>query len=294
MFSRLSTLCFRFSTFCFFLFVLANGAYLIGGNTAWAKSMLILGGGPMLEIPERISATQNATVDVPIEFSGNGATITGLLFSIDFDEGCLLFDASDANNDGVPDDISFNLPPQFDPGITFSPSDTEGELDVIIADFQPPLASLSDDTIATIQFTTTCEPEPGASIIAPVAFSNQPSPSFSDQNGGSVPGNTSDGSVEIVYVTPTSTPIASATTGTGSATPTASATGSATPTAMSTGSATPTASATGSATSTAVGTGSATPTASATGSATPSPTPASENYYLPIIVNEAFTPPNPG
>ena len=284
MFSRLSTRCLRFSACCFFLLVLTNGAYLIGANRTWARSMLILGGEPMLKIPERISATQNATVDVPIEFSGNGATIAGLLFSIDFDEGCLLFDDSDANNDGVPDDISFNLPPQFDPGVTFNQSETNGELDVIIADFQPPLASLSDDTIATIQFTTTCEPEPGASIIAPVAFSDQPSPSFSDQNGGSVPGSTSDGSVEIVYVTPTSTPIASAT---------AVSTGSATPTAVSTGSATPTAVSTGSATPTAMSTGSATPTASATGSTTPSPTPASENYYLPIV-NEAFTPPNPG
>ena len=290
MFSRLSTLCFRFSTFCFFLFVLANGAYLIGPNTTWAKSMLILGGEPMLKIPERISATQNATVLVPIEFRGNGATITGLLFSIDFDEGCLLFDASDANNDGVPDDISFNLPAQFDPGITFSQSDTDGELDVIIADFQPPLASLSDDTIATIQFTTTCQPEAGASIIARVAFSDQPSPSFSDQNARSVPGSSSDGSVEIVYATPTSTPTASATMTASATVPT----GSATPTAVPTGSVTPTAVPTGSATPTAVPTGSATPTAVPTGSATPSPTPASENYYLPIIANEAFTPPNPG
>jgi len=221
-------------------------------------NMSLQGGGPTLSIAERIAATQNATVSVPIEFSRDGLTIAGTAFSIDFDESCLAFDPTDADNDRVPDAITFNVPLQFNPGVTFDASDSDGELDFVIVDFVPPFASLPDDAIVTIEFMTTCQPDPDATIIAPVLFSDQPSATFSDESGRNVPGSSSDGSVEILFATPTPTITATATP---SATPTPT-TGPATvsPTVVATGSVSPSPSAT------------TTPTSSATATTTPTPT----------------------
>ena len=154
--------------------------------------------GPILGIPGNIPAHAGKTVSVPVNFTSNGHSIASTVFSVDFDQTCLAFDPTDSDQDGIPDAVTFNLPGAFDASVTFDGDDTDGELDFFIADLFPPLASLPDGTLATITFTATCQPAPGDSIIAPVGFSDDPSASFGNTEGQSVPGITIDGSVEIL------------------------------------------------------------------------------------------------
>jgi len=153
---------------------------------------------PILSIPSNIQARASQTVSVPINFTSNGHSIASTAFSVDFDQTCLALDPTDSDQDGIPDAITLNLPGAFNASVTFDEGDTDGELDFFIADLFPPLASLPDSTLATIAFTTTCQPDPGTSIIAPVGFSEDPSASLGNTDGQSVPGTTTDGSVKIL------------------------------------------------------------------------------------------------
>jgi len=135
---------------------------------------------------------------VPINFTSNGHSIATTAFSVDFDQTCLAFDPTDTDQDGIPDAVTFNLLGAFNASVTFDEGDSDGELDFFVADVLPPLASLPDGALATIVFTTTCQPDPGASIISPVGFSDDPSASFGNTDGQSVPGTTTDGSVKIL------------------------------------------------------------------------------------------------
>lgn len=156
---------------------------------------------PSLSIPGNIPCLFGVPVAVPILFAGNGAEISAMVFSIDYDEACLEFNDGDADADGVPDDIVFSLPAQFSGGVFHEPGDVDGELDFVIADFGLPLASLPDGEIAFVIFTPTCQPD-RTSIIARVGFSEDPPASFGDASGQGVEGATSDGSIEIFFDTP--------------------------------------------------------------------------------------------
>ncbi|CAN5574361.1 hypothetical protein BH10CHL1_BH10CHL1_22490 [soil metagenome] len=154
--------------------------------------------GPILTIPAGIVASDAETVTVPLNLSTNGVGIAAIVASIDFDETCLSFDASDHNGDLRPDNVHFNMPAQMSSAVSYDPADTQGELDFVIADYAPPITSLPDrNNLVTIIFTTTCTPAPGQMIVAPIKFSKAPAPSFSDPEGHRVSGMTTNGAVEI-------------------------------------------------------------------------------------------------
>lgn len=149
---------------------------------------------PMLWIPDQIPALPRSTVAVPVNYIAGGNTISSLLFSVDYDESWLALDPTDSDGDGIPDSIVFNVPPAFAVSVTFDPNDTDGELDIFIADVFPPLAGLPPGTIVSITLETG---NPALSQEAPVGFSNDPPPSFGSSTGQSIPGTTDDGSVLI-------------------------------------------------------------------------------------------------
>lgn len=169
----------------------------------WAQS-----NGPSLSIPSTLTATVGSSVIVPINYVRNGNNITSMAFSVDFDESCLAFDPTDANGDLMPDAVQFKLAAQFKPSVSYNPNDTQGELDIVIADYAPPLATLPDTpALLAIAFTTRCTPTPGSGQFAPVRFATHPAPSFGNTVGLGVVGTTSDGGVEIQNpALPTATP----------------------------------------------------------------------------------------
>lgn len=182
-------------------------------NTYWStwQSPLRQASGPALTIPTGIMATVGATVTVPVDFRHNGNGAASVIFSIDFDPTCLAFDATDNNGDFTPDAVHFTLPPAFRGSASYDSTDSDGELDIVIADYIPPLATLPDtDRLVDITFTALCAPAPGQTLVSPIDFSGTPSPSFSDTGGSDINGTASGGTVVIANptaatVTPTGT-----------------------------------------------------------------------------------------
>lgn len=165
-------------------------------GTALGGSVRILSEGPALSIPSGIQAHAGQAIPVPIRFVSNSHSIASTIFSVDLDQACLALDTADSNLDSIPDAVVLNTPGAFSASVTFDASDADGELDFFIADTFPPLSSLPDGILATITFTATC-PAITSSITAPVDFSAEPTASFGNTAGQSVPGATLDGSVEI-------------------------------------------------------------------------------------------------
>ena len=153
--------------------------------------------GPNLSIATDIPAAELETVDVDVDFAGNGESIAATTFSVDYDQTCLSFDDTDANADNIPDALAFSVPAGFAVTAFHDLGDSDGEIDVSVTDLSPPIATLPDGALLTITFTATCSPALGATITAPAVFSSDPSATFSDDLAVDVTGTTTDGSVEI-------------------------------------------------------------------------------------------------
>lgn len=244
---------------------------LLGGH-AVANQAALPNTPALLSIPTDIVAAGGYSMTVPIAFQSGGNAVGSTTFSVDFDESCLAFNDKDANNDGRPDAVHFGAPLAFRSSVSYSAADHDGELDVVIADYSLPIASLPDlPELMTVGFTASCTPTAGAIITAPVHFSQAPVASFGDNTGLDVPGDTRDGFVTIYAelletVTPTDSPTVTPSATPGPGTPTV------TPTMTLTTTPTP-----------GLGTPSATPTlllTTAPGTPTPAPT---RQLYLPAI-----------
>ncbi len=155
--------------------------------------------GSALFIPGRPGVPAGEDVAVPIDFAGGD--IAAVAFSVDYDEGCLSFDATDGDGDGLPDAIGFHAPPAFTVAVFFDSGDTDGEIDILIFDL-PPVATLPNGALATITFGSTCTPPPGSKILAPVLFSSDPAASFGNTAGQDVSGIAVGAPVEIVPADP--------------------------------------------------------------------------------------------
>ena len=218
-----------------------------------AAGALAAGGQPLIDVPDRILANVGESAAVTINLDSDGEAVSGVIFSLDTEPECLAFNPSDGNGDGIPDAATFVLPAQFSPSLSYQADDPDGEIDVVITDYSPPLAALPDGPLLVLRFDVVCEPDAtDNSRISDILFSAYPPPSFGNPAGQSVLGGSSAGSVKITRPDPvTTTP-----TPTQTATPTATATPTRTPT--------PTATATG----TVIGPPTPTPTPTSTVTAT--------------------------
>ena len=171
--------------------------------------------GPTLTVTSGLSVNAGSSITVPIAFTGSAHQIAGIGLSLDFDQACLSFDDSDEDGDRVPDAIAFELSPQFFPSVSYDAQDTDGEIDLIIADYIPPLAALDDSPqLISVRFTAICQPSSAAGQAALISFSEQPAVAFSDPNGQDVSGSAISNSVLILPqpgFTPQPTPTATAT-----------------------------------------------------------------------------------
>lgn len=155
--------------------------------------------GPVLQIVTGDSVTSGQMLTVLIHYQSNGFAIAATSFSLDLDQSCLALDLSDNNKDGRPDAIRFATPSGLNASAAVDLADEDGEIDIIIADYFPPFVTLPDLTpLLELQLTAVCQPAPGATQQAYVAFSSDPPPSFGSTTGGSITGTAIDGFVTIV------------------------------------------------------------------------------------------------
>ncbi|MFN3332829.1 MAG: hypothetical protein ACK47M_09995 [Caldilinea sp.] len=165
----------------------------------------------VLQIHSNVPVTSQGFALVPVQFISNGLRISGMLFSIDYDHTCLFFDPVDADRNGIPDNLLFNVPNQFSISATFDGSDADGEIDIMIVDYSPPFATFPDQIVVTIRLGSSCTPAAGDSVTAHVRFSQSPRPSLSTSSGTAAQGTFIDGSVLITANSPVQTPIPTAT-----------------------------------------------------------------------------------
>ncbi len=178
--------------------VTALGDVLVAGfNSSNAFKIPTAQVPAQLSIAATIPAAELEAVDVDVDLSTNSNAIAATTFSVDYDETCLSFDDTDSDADNIPDALSFNLPAGFAVTAFHDLGDSDGEIDVSIADLASPIATLPDGALLTITFTSTCSPATDATIVAPTGFSSDPAATFSDDLAVDVDGSTSDGSVEI-------------------------------------------------------------------------------------------------
>jgi hypothetical protein len=169
--------------------------------------------GPTLYIPGGVTAHTGELVDVPVAFDSFGAPVAALSFSLDYEQECLAFEAGDQDGDGAPDGFIVDAPAQFFPSLSWDVNDEDGELDVVLADYIPPLAILQDSAaLFTFRFRVVCPLLAGQTRVTILRFAATPPIGFSDPVGFSLPGNARDGLVQIVggpgggMGTPTPTP----------------------------------------------------------------------------------------
>lgn len=154
-----------------------------------------------LTIADNVPATPGGTATVDVTYNSSGNSVVVALFSIDFDESCLIFDPTDANSDGIPDAIAFNLPADFGRTVQVDLADLDGELDISIQDVTSPLMALPNGNLLTIDFgvstAAACQPSVNSTLVAPVVFSDNPAASFGGSGGEAIPANLSNGGVLI-------------------------------------------------------------------------------------------------
>jgi len=149
---------------------------------------------PQLSLSNGLEVAAGSDFDLFVTYVSNGAEVSSMAFSINFDQNTMLFDPTDYDNDGIPDSIGFNLPPGFSGNVSVDLNDADGELDFVIADLMVPLSSMPNTQLIRITFTAL---EIGDKTIVPILFSQDPIASFGDIHGNSLPGGTSDGLIII-------------------------------------------------------------------------------------------------
>ena len=124
---------------------------------------------------------------VPIDFDADGNAISSITFSVDYDQACLSFDSTDADFDGVPDSVTFKVPPAFISQALFTGT-TIRFVHFALGETMP------DGVIVEIDFAVSDKAE-CRGARAEVGFSS--TPAFGDSFGRPITGWAQDGSVKI-------------------------------------------------------------------------------------------------
>ena len=158
-----------------------------------SHSLAFIKAGPELTVQANgVSLVNGDKINVPVVFTGNGASIASVGFALDYQESCLSFDATDSDTNGIPDTIT-GLPAAFAPSISHQPGNSGAELEIALYDDSSPITPLSDGTLFTVQFTVlpACLPTAGAPTNVAVNFAASPAVSFGDPTGVDVTGTAS-------------------------------------------------------------------------------------------------------
>lgn len=122
-------------------------------------------------------------------------------FSITYDQECLSFIDTDADQNGIQDGIKVTLPNQFAHFFNYDDQADDSQLDFAIVDLLPPHQILPNGPILELTFVPTCYPPHNESRFARIGFGNQPLPDFSNAALQQVPIKLNDSVVEIASPT---------------------------------------------------------------------------------------------
>jgi hypothetical protein len=169
------------------------------GQGACGQAVAAAGAGApvaaALTLADAITAAPGAPAALPVQLSTNGNSVAAAVFTLAFDPALLHFDPTDADGDGVPDALTFNVPADFVKSVTVA---GPGRIQIVLADLALPLATLPDGLLATLNVTT----DPAADgKTAEIAFATDAAPSLGADSGVDVPVLVDGGSV-VISATP--------------------------------------------------------------------------------------------
>jgi hypothetical protein len=141
-----------------------------------------------LAVASGLEGLRNSPVEAPILLETNGHRVSAASFALSFDKSQLTFDATDADENGVPDAVSIETPPGMVAMVNYD--EEASRLEVTVYGVMMPLPMLSDGVLATISFQV----NEAAITEAPL---NLVLGSLGNDQGQSVPVRLDSGSVMI-------------------------------------------------------------------------------------------------
>lgn len=94
----------------------------------------------------------NGYVDLPVTFRSNGYAVAAAAFVVNYDPAKYMLDMADADQDGIPDAVTFHTPANI---MRWAIMDEAGKLKIAAAGLQLPLPALADGPIATVRLRAT-------------------------------------------------------------------------------------------------------------------------------------------
>lgn len=160
--------------------ILCTVLVVFGDNSCTLPAVTTAAGQPaILSLPATQASPAGATVEFPVSLRRNGRAVAGAAFRISIDPRTALLDTTDANNDGIPNGIHFNVPGDLMRSVQVSDDGTT--IDIAIADLSLPLFELPDDVLVTVDLQVTAA---GAGLPVVVSLTNA---SLGDTSGMNVP-----------------------------------------------------------------------------------------------------------
>ena len=155
---------------------------------------------PVLSVPGTPIRVTNGRFSVPVQFTSNNTTVSALGFALGYDPLCVNFDASDTDNNGVPDAIT-GLPTAFAASISHNPSNSSGALEIALFDDTPPITTLSSGPLLTLNFMVNpgCITTDGSTQLAKLSFATTPAASFSNPTAGEVDGTATGATIVLSF-----------------------------------------------------------------------------------------------
>ncbi len=142
-----------------------------------------------LAVGQNLVGVPSSTVNVPVRLTTNGQNVAAASFALSFDQDQLTFDATDADQNGLPDAVTFNTPQGMVTVANYNEAAHRLELTVYAVTM--PMPTLADGLVANVTLQVN---EQATLAATPIALLQS---SLGSDQGQAVPVVVSDGAVQI-------------------------------------------------------------------------------------------------
>jgi len=163
------------------------------GNSVCTSSTPVLAASTLadaeLAVGQNLIGVRSSTVNVPVRLTTNGQNVAAASFALSFDKDQLAFDTTDADQNGLPDAVTFNTPQGM---VTVANYNADAHrLELTIYAVTMPMPKLADGLVANVTLQVN---EQATLAATPVTLVQS---SLGSDQGQAVPVAVSDGSVQI-------------------------------------------------------------------------------------------------
>jgi uncharacterized delta-60 repeat protein len=173
-----------------------DGKLWVAGKMNSLNLLIRLDGEPLtphLAMPNDPQQAVAGKIYVPILLNSASAHLAGVSFTLNYPEGCLVFNPVDDNGDSIPDAVT-GWPTGFTPTIAFDAEAPNGELTVSIADAQPAVDILPTGVLVMVALES--QQACGSVVNLPIELVT---PTFRLGNGGTLAGHASGATITVTF-----------------------------------------------------------------------------------------------